>query len=104
MRNCLVVPLLSAVMLFSSAVQAVTPLQAALLVQQVGALDPDETYLAGFLAQHEITYDVADARMLKEGTMDLSKYNVLYLRTGAVPILMLVVTFSPCPLAGWGMI
>ena len=72
-------------MLFSGVVQAASPLQAALLVQQIGVLNLDEIYLAGFLAQHEITYDAVDAEMIRNGTVDLSKYNVLYLRTGSVP-------------------
>ena len=65
-------------------VPATSP-RVAVLVRDISSLDSDENYLANFLSQKGILYDLADANMLKNGILNPSEYTALYMRTGRNP-------------------
>ena len=86
MKKCVAIAWLSVVVgVFSSAAFAATPIRVALLAHNVSSLDADETDLAGLLSEFGFVYDAVDARMIQNGTVDLSQYRVLYLRTRTAP-------------------
>lgn len=58
----------------------------ALLVQNPSNLDSDEDNIHQFLVSNSIAYDILDASMIKNNAINLSSYDVLYMRTGTEPV------------------
>ncbi|RJR20021.1 MAG: CHAP domain-containing protein [Nitrospiraceae bacterium] len=65
----------------------ITGLRVGLLVRNAASVDADEGNIQQFLNSNFFEYDIVDASMIKNGTVDLSIYNVLYMRTASEPTL-----------------
>jgi hypothetical protein len=59
----------------------------ALLARDSISLDVDEDNIQQFLISNSYQYDIVDSNMIKTSSVDLSKYSILYMRTGSAPVL-----------------
>jgi len=67
-------------------VQSVADNRVALLVRDSNSLDADENNIKEFLIASRVSYDIVNANMIKNDTVNLSDYNALYMRTSSEPV------------------
>lgn len=75
-----------AVIALSNTAGANSAINVGLLVQNVSYLDADENNIQQFLVNNSYQYDIIDSSMIKNSTVNLDSYKVLYMRTGSEPV------------------
>jgi hypothetical protein len=59
----------------------------AVLVNDASSLDSDENNIVDFMNSNSFDFDIIDSNLLKNDTIDLSNYNIFYMRSGSEPSL-----------------